>query len=1134
MAKYNMRKHHDIWTLGVQLFTLFQLQQSPLREYQDEVITIPTRNAPGNDDGMVEKRLESSLDANEVQYEQIARSYEELTAFEGDIFDDYVSKIGMYSFPEILMGKTDKKATDRDKKKVYEIPNESGIKRFELYHRGYVDVHLAYEMDIIDKINPLIYYDPCDTNDMKLRDISSVNEVDEEWDYRNEDAARKVGIDKELEQSKPSMHDMQSIPSTSAPQIGTIKNTLTDTILQNGLKDRTESIDINPNDLSRPLLIEHYQLHYSERVNSTTSHGEVRRQYKERDVKLFEDLVCEYNVNSTPPKTEDHDSSLVSNKKAKREQLASQSLREEENRAYVDDLDVHRESRMKYKVKMASLNPEIEGINAERKAMNEHDVCRLDHDSVMDALNDVVQLEDFLYLCETYVDHEDSDPDYAVRFDANDCEESEQGKLEREDNQDEMFNIGGFDYSTQEEEEIDLNSTEFCKESEEALAVVRRVAKIGQQSLVNSVCNMRNDWVDEEPNEQQLSQSDEQSDEHNLSKSEAPEHDLPSDYASKEEEVKDNGEENLIDESESEVKVFEEEEKLAWNKEEMIKSEPFEREWKDGALIKIKTDNVGKSDQLILPKFVAACEQILITDNVYLVDDFDRMRAYHSDPQTSQIKKQQKQENEEEFNGKEAVQERCAMLHFEDENSEYYGDAMNEIDKKANDIFCNAFHIKPVQLIDLNANTFLHLMTKQKFGMTKEVVQSLRYVSDTRMTNKNGHTFLQIAAKNNQEYIYRAVMDDSSLYGSNVIQIKEGQCVIQRVVHEKEPDYAGAAYLVIKCSIPLDEEVVSREELSTKYEEQKAKRGDKMRQLENAHVDTQEENDRDCEDETLGWIVTKVHYDPKKRGKPLYNIMNSITAATHERVNKGHIQLHNKPRESYKQMTEHPYNKLMDLKRMEKKKIVDDKVNQDVYECDVECDILAIEELNEANEYVNLTTVSYSVTALKQEYEKGWIVDKEEMREPLTRRLNKVRAMIEEVVQNLKEEKDQVNKGKVLQEDIRNYVGFCLKDGVPITIKRHLIECKKRRLIVDKYAIDLVKQTTEIIMKIRSIHADYVKKNLWIGKILRDYSISIEHSVFELNYALMRKRKVRVLCYQKMKQIAVIMQHLLVILTKVL
>eukprot|EP01083_Nonionella_stella_P182852 659044_1 len=848
-------------------------------EEDDEVITIPTRNAPGNGDDMVEKRLESSLDANEVQYEQIARSYEELTAFEGDIFDDYVSKIGMYSFPEILMGKTDKKATDRDKKKVYEIPNESGIKRFELYHRGYVDVHLAYKMDITDKINPLIYYDPCDTNDMKLRDISSVNEVDEEWDYRNEDAARKVGIDKELEQSKPSMHDMQSIPSTSAPQIGTIKNTLTDTILQNGLKDRTESIDINPNDLSRPLLIEHYQLHYSERVNSTTSHGEVRRQYKERDVKLFEDLVCEYNVNSTPPKTEDHDSSLVSNKKAKREQLASQSLREEENRAYVDDLDVHRESRMKYKVKMASLNPEIEGINAERKAMNEHDVCRLDHDSVMDALNDVVQLEDFLYLCETYVDHEDSDPDYAVRFDANDCEESEQGKLEREDNQDEMFNIGGFDYSTQEEEEIDLNSTEFCKESEEALAVVRRVAKIGQQSLVNSVCNMRNDWVDEEPNEQQLSQSDEQSDEHNLSKSEAPEHDLPSDYASKEEEVKDNGEENLIDESESEVKVFEEEEKLAWNKEEMIKSEPFEREWKDGALIKIKTDNVGKSDQLILPKFVAACEQILITDNVYLVDDFDRMRAYHSDPQTSQIKKQQKQENEEEFNGKEAVQERCAMLHFEDENSEYYGDAMNEIDKKANDIFCNAFHIKPVQLIDLNVNTFLHLMTKQKFGMTKEVVQSLRYVSDTRMTNKNGHTFLQIAAKNNQEYIYRAVMDDSSLYGSNVIQIKEGQCVIQRVVNEKEPDYAGAAYLVIKCSIPLDEEVVSREELSTKYEEQKAKRGDKMRQLENAHVDTQEENDRDCEDETLGWIVTKVHYDPKKRGKPLYNIMNSITAA---------------------------------------------------------------------------------------------------------------------------------------------------------------------------------------------------------------------------------------------------------------
>eukprot|EP01083_Nonionella_stella_P110612 323796_1 len=46
MAKYDMRKHHDIWALGVQLFTLFQLQQAPLQGYQDKVSTYPTRNAP--------------------------------------------------------------------------------------------------------------------------------------------------------------------------------------------------------------------------------------------------------------------------------------------------------------------------------------------------------------------------------------------------------------------------------------------------------------------------------------------------------------------------------------------------------------------------------------------------------------------------------------------------------------------------------------------------------------------------------------------------------------------------------------------------------------------------------------------------------------------------------------------------------------------------------------------------------------------------------------------------------------------------------------------------------------------------------------------------------------------------------
>eukprot|EP01083_Nonionella_stella_P148860 471920_1 len=77
-----------------------------------------------------------------------------------------------------------------------------------------------------------------------------------------------------------------------------------------------------------------------------------------------------------------------------------------------------------------------------------------------------------------------------------------------------MFNIGGFDYSmqsdvdyaTEEEQQIDLDSTQFRKEFEEALQSVRDVAKIDQEFLVNSICNICNNLADEEPDVTQLAE----------------------------------------------------------------------------------------------------------------------------------------------------------------------------------------------------------------------------------------------------------------------------------------------------------------------------------------------------------------------------------------------------------------------------------------------------------------------------------------------------------------------------------------------------------------------------------------------------------------------------------------------------
>eukprot|EP01083_Nonionella_stella_P172244 590414_1 len=133
-------------------------------------------------------------------------------------------------------------------------------------------------------------------------------------------------VEQELEQSKPPMHDMQ------------------DTTLPNGLKDRTKSIEIEPNDPTRLRLIEFYKLHHKERVKDSARIDEVVRRYKGREAQLFEDLERKYNVNKSKripanigtqetekmrtTKTGDHGSPSVSNKKVKRELVEDDSEHE--------------------------------------------------------------------------------------------------------------------------------------------------------------------------------------------------------------------------------------------------------------------------------------------------------------------------------------------------------------------------------------------------------------------------------------------------------------------------------------------------------------------------------------------------------------------------------------------------------------------------------------------------------------------------------------------------------------------------------------------------------------------------------------------------------------------------------------
>eukprot|EP01084_Bolivina_argentea_P153202 267142_1 len=115
-------------------------------------------------------------------------------------------------------------------------------------------------------------------------------------------------------------------------------------------------------------------------------------------------------------------------------------------------------------------------------------------DRIKDAFAEEAR-EEFLDLYETSADKDDSDSDYDVTEDLDDCEDSEAEEVI------ELFNI---DYSS-EEEVCDVDSQEFRKEFDEALQIVRDVARVDQELLVNGICNMYNDLRLEEPDVQQLS-----------------------------------------------------------------------------------------------------------------------------------------------------------------------------------------------------------------------------------------------------------------------------------------------------------------------------------------------------------------------------------------------------------------------------------------------------------------------------------------------------------------------------------------------------------------------------------------------------------------------------------------------------
>eukprot|EP01083_Nonionella_stella_P311118 1108160_1 len=174
------------------------------------------------------------------------------------------------------------------------------------------------------------------------------------------------------------------------------------------------------------------------------------------------------------------------------------------------------------------------------------------------------------------------------------------------------FNIGGVDeddapFDIQEELELEealdlVDSDEFRKEFDEALQIVRDVAKVDQELLVNGICNIYNDLCDEEPDAKQLSlifdavkdglaeEATQQLDDAEETDETDSDYDVAADDISSEEE-----EEEETDEEEAE----EEEQKLELESDEEIdiKSEEFRKEFEEALQV---TRDVAKLDQELL------------------------------------------------------------------------------------------------------------------------------------------------------------------------------------------------------------------------------------------------------------------------------------------------------------------------------------------------------------------------------------------------------------------------------------------------------------------------------------------------------------------------------------------------------
>eukprot|EP01083_Nonionella_stella_P174396 604395_1 len=228
--------------------------------------------------------------------------------------------------------------------------------------------------------------------------------------------------------------------------------------------------------------------------------------------------------------------------------------------------------------------------------------------------------EEFVELYQV-VEDDDSDSDYD--------EEEEEEESSSSSSEQTSHSESNEEEEATADDEIDINTTQFRTEFEEALAVVRDVAKLDQELLVNGICNIYNDLAEEEPDVTQLQEifgavKDELADEakqqfvvkildedekesdsdyvlQNEEEEEEEESESESEFEASEPDIfednlleeSDDGdydpkqdesqgmmdeEEDLFDES-SLSQEDEEEEELQLNEEEMIETEAFEKEW---------------------------------------------------------------------------------------------------------------------------------------------------------------------------------------------------------------------------------------------------------------------------------------------------------------------------------------------------------------------------------------------------------------------------------------------------------------------------------------------------------------------------------------------------------------------------